>query len=84
MPFHKYVKAFLWLSYQGCEKGSELTVQRGGGIRGQGYTCSSEEAEEVVLPWGVGEVKGNRDGSGLVMDINKKIKQLHKIAGFVQ
>lgn len=47
-------------------------MQRGGGITGQGYTCSGEEAEEVVLLWGGAEVKGERDRAGLVMGINKK------------
>lgn len=72
MPSHENLKAFQWPGSQGCEVGSELTVQRGGGIRGQGYTCSGEEAEEFVLHWGGGEVKGERDGAGLVRDISKK------------
>lgn len=72
MPFHGHLKVFLWPGSQGCEMGRELMVQRGGGLRGQGYTYSGEKAEEVVLHWGGGEVKGEKDGAGPLMDINQK------------
>ena len=55
--------------------GSELRVRgaagRGGRVTAAG-TWGGEEAEEVVLHQGAGEVRGERDGAGLVMDINKK------------
>lgn len=77
MPSHEHLKPFLWPGSQGCEEGSELTVQRGGGIRGQGYTCSGEEAEEVVRHWGVGEVKGKGMEQDLLWISARKVRKLN-------